>query len=316
MELLISLIIFLMTVTLGLLMIRRRNTRNVERGMLKRVTQPVVKQEPEDTTIMRAADPPGRLAILLPGAQLLRRLQVLLNQAAVHASATDMVVLTLALGAGGAILGWAWYGAMFYVLWCALVLGALPLLYVLWRRRRRLRAFDEQLPEILDMLKASLEAGHTLQRALQVGIDEFAQPAANELKIVLEQNTLGIALEQSLEMMLERLPNDNLRFLVAAVKIQAQAGSSLARIIAELARTVRDRHRIEMKVRVLTAQPRLSGIAAGFLPILVAIGMHFINPEHVNMLLFDPAGIIITKIAVVLEITAFIVIYRMVRLDY
>src|SRR5205823_2162494 len=107
------------------------------------------------------------------------------------------------------------------------------------------------------------DAGHTLQRALQVAVEEFAEPAAGELRIVLEQNSLGIPLDQSLELMLQRVPDDNLRFLVTAVKIQAQSGSSLGHIIGQLASTVRDRHRIAMKVRVLTAQPKITGIVAG-----------------------------------------------------
>jgi tight adherence protein B len=319
MELLLSLAVFSIMIALGISLMHRREHHKQERGLLQRIAQPQIKQELEDTGITRDPDrPEGFLETFLPGARLLGWVQLRMTQAAIFSvSAADILTLTLGLTAVGGFAGWLWNGRSFAAaLFVALGLGATPMLYVLWRRRQRLRAFDMQLPEILDMLKASLEAGHTLQRALQVGIDEFAEPAASELRVVMEQNSLGVPLERSLELMQERLPDENLRFLVTAVKIQVQAGTSLARIIGELARTVRDRHRMEMKVRVLTAQPRISGIAAGLMPVLVMFGMYFINPDHVHMLLFDPVGVMITKIAAALEITAFVVIYRMVRLDY
>jgi len=318
MELLVAASIFLAVMVLGAAVARQRQKRMLERRLLLRIAKPEIKAEPIDTGILREQEQdPGVLGYYIPGARLLRWWQTLLGQAAVHTSATEMLSLTFVLAAVGAVAGCVWKGAsLSAALPPALALGSTPLLYILWRRRKRLKAFDCQLPEVLDMLKASLEAGHTLQRALQVGVDEFAEPAAAELRLVLEQNRLGIPLERSLELMLERLPDENLRFLVMAVKIQAQAGTSLANIVGELARTVRDRHRMEMKVRVLTAQPRITGITAGLMPIVLALGMNFVNPEHVHMLLFDPAGVMISKIAAALEITAFVVIYRMVHLDY
>ena len=71
-----------------------------------------------------------------------------------------------------------------------------------------------------------------------------------------------------------------------------------------------------MKVRVLTAQPKLTGLVAGSMPILVVLGLHFINPDHANMLLYDPAGVVITKIVAVLEVLALLSMYRMLRVDY
>jgi tight adherence protein B len=318
MELLGSALVFLMIVMLGIVLMRRHDSRNQQRQLLQRIAQPAVKEVPQDTGITREARrSEGLFGDLLDRMRLLHRLQELLGQAGISALAGEMLIVIILLAGVGAVAGWAWYGStLLSVTAPALGLGVLPVLYVLWRRQRRLSAFDQQLPEVLDLLKASLEAGHTLQRALQVGVDEFSEPAASELKLVLDQNSLGVPLERSLEFMLQRLPNENLRFLVTAVKIQAQAGTSLARIIGELARTVRDRHRMEMKLRVLTAQPRITGLAAGFMPIFVGIGMHFINPEQVRMLFFDPAGVTITKAAIALEVIAFLVIYRMVRLDY
>jgi tight adherence protein B len=195
-------------------------------------------------------------------------------------------------------------------------LEAPPLIYIAWRKRRRLRSFDQQLPELLDMIKSSLEAGHTLQRSLQVSVQEFSDPASSEFRIVLEQNRLGVPLARALEYLLERIPDENLRFLVVAVKIQTDVGSSLAGIISQLAKTVRDRQRMEMKIRVLTAQPRISALVGGLMPILLLLALSVLNPDAVQMLFHDPAGIKLTKVAAALEVMAFLTISRMVRMDY
>jgi tight adherence protein B len=165
-------------------------------------------------------------------------------------------------------------------------------------------SFDQQLPEILDMIKSSLDAGHTLQRALQVTVEEFADPACSEFRIVLEQNRLGVPLARALEYMLARMPDENLRFMVVAVKIQTEVGSSLAGIISQLAKTVRDRQRLEMKVRVLTAQPRLGALIGGLMPVILLIALTFIHPRAVNMLFHDPAGIKILKTATLFEVVS------------
>ena len=166
------------------------------------------------------------------------------------------------------------------------------------------------------MIKSSLEAGHTLQRALQVTVEEFSDPASSEIRIVLEQNRLGVPLARALEYMLARMPDENLRFLVVAVKIQTEVGSSLAGIVAQLAHTIRDRQRLEMKVKVLTAQPRISAVVAGLMPFVILLGMTFVNPDAVHMLFHDPTGIMLTKGAAVLEVLAFYTTYRMMRVDY
>jgi tight adherence protein B len=319
MELLTTLIVFMAVLVIGVLLISRHDSRLQLRRLLERIARPALEDETADGGITRDVAQPkwGLLGSLLARARLVRRFEEILWQAGIYTSPGDVLALAVVLAAGGAAVGAVFGGAEAVpVLLTALGLGLLPLLYILWRRRRRLRAFDRQLPEILDMLKASLEAGHTLQRALQVAVEEFSEPAVGELRIVLEQNSLGVPLDRSLEFMLQRMPDENLRFLVTAVKIQTQAGASLARIIDQLASTVRDRQRVEMKVRVLTAQPKLTGIIAGLMPILLVLGLHFVTPENVSMLFHDPAGVQITKAVAALELIACIIVYRLLRVDY
>jgi tight adherence protein B len=319
MELLIpAMVVFLAVLMLALAMVRRHDQASLQQMVLGRMSRPVLEDtEDVDITRRRPMVESAFLGNLFSGVRLIRRLEETLWQAGLYIKASDALALMLVLGLAGGAVGALWSGGLnFNALLSAVVAASLPLIYVVWRRRRRLKAFDRQLPEILDMLRSSLEAGHTLQRALQVAVEEFSDPASSELRIVLEQNRIGVPLASAMEFMLERVPDENLRFLVVATRIQTEVGSSLAGIVTQLSKTVRDRQRMEMKVRALTAQPRLGALLGGLMPIFLLIIMSIFHPEHTRILFHDPTGIKLTKIAVVLEVLSALVIYRMVRVDY
>lgn len=318
MELLLPLVVFLAVFVVAVSVVYRHTDISQQHMVLGRMSRPLA-EDVEDVDITRQARSREsalfRKLVLKFG--LFARLEENLWQAGLYIRASDVLLLMLVLAVAGGVAGAFWSGGVgFPAVAAAIATASLPLLYVAWRKRRRLRAFDQELPEILDLVKSSLEAGHTLQRALQVAVEEFPDPASSELRIVLEQNRLGVPLARALEYMLDRVPDENLRFLVVAVKIQTEVGSSLASIIAELARTIRDRQRVEMKVRVLTAQPRLGAFIGGAMPIVLLIALSFIHPEGVRMLFHDPAGIMLTKIGALFEVLAFATIYHIVRVDY
>ena len=320
MELLLGpLVVFLAIITVASVAVLRHDQFSQRQVVLGRLARPIADDLEDDIDITRRgrAQESARFAKLTSKVRLIQRLEENLWQAGLYVKTSEAVVLIAVVGAAGAAIGAVWGGGFgFPALAAGIVAASLPLLYVGWRKRRRLRAFDQQLPEILDMIKSSLDAGHTLQRALQVAVEEFGDPASTEFRIVLEQNRLGVPLARALEYMLQRIPDENLRFLVVAVKIQTEVGSSLAGIMNQLSRTVRDRQRLEMKVRVLTAQPRISALIGGAMPLILLFGLSFIAPENVRMLFHDPSGLIVAKVAAALEVMAFVVIYRMMRVDY
>jgi tight adherence protein B len=316
--LLLPLIVFLAVLTVALVLVSRHDQVSQQQMVLSRMSAPSVEVL-EDIDITRLARTPESafFGYLCSKVRLIRRFEENLWQAGLYFKASDVLALMAVLGLAGGAAGAVWSGGVnFPALVMGVGLALLPLIYVMWRKRRRLREFDQELPEILDMIKSSLDAGHTLQRALQVTVEEFSDPASSEFRIVLEQNRLGVPLARALEYMLARMPDENLRFLVVAVKIQTEVGSSLARIISQLAMTIRDRQRLEMKIRVLTAQPRIGAIAGGLMPFILLLALTFVNPEAVHMLFHDPTGIMLTKAVVVLEVLAFITVYRMMRVDY
>jgi tight adherence protein B len=319
MEVILPLIVFLTVLVVMVVVLRRQDYASQQQMILSRMARPTPEVDLADIDITRDERTPesNLFGNLLPRLQLIQRLEENLWQAGLYVRASDMILLMLVLGTAAGLAFAVWSGwQTFESVIVGVAVGGSPLLYVAWRKRQRLKSFDKQLPEILDLLKSSLQAGHTLQRALQVTIDEFGEPASSELRIVLEQNRLGVPLARALEYMLQRMPDENLRFLVVAVKIQSEVGSSLAGISGQLARTIRDRQRMEMKVRALTAQPRMSAMVGGLMPLLLLVALNFVAPEHNQMLFHDSTGIKLVEIAGVLEVLALITISRFTRVDY
>jgi tight adherence protein B len=198
----------------------------------------------------------------------------------------------------------------------ALVCGAVPALYQRRLRTRQLKLFAEQLPYLIDLLKSALEAGHTLLRALQVAAQNLPKPIANEVRTMVDQVQLGMDIADALEGMFRRVPIEELSFLIAAVRIQHDVGSSLAEILQHVSDSVRSRQRAEHQLRALTAQSRASAIVVSLLPFIVLGAFTLINPSYAHPLLYKPMGIKLLELAIILDTVAFLMMRRLSRVDY
>ncbi len=228
-----------------------------QREVARRLTRPA---DEIDINVMRKQRPQeGALLGALYQINVARKVEEAMWQAGMYMRVGDILLIIVLLFGAGLFGG----NIMFHDMWFAFVTGVvmatLPLLYIQFRKKRRLKAFATQLPFALDLIKSSLEAGHSLQRALQVLVSEFADPLGSEFRTVLEQNRIGLPLPRALEDMLKRIPEDDLRLLVVAVRVQTEVGSSLAQIVGRLSEIVRIRQRLRMQIRALTAQSRFGG---------------------------------------------------------
>jgi tight adherence protein B len=133
---------------------------------------------------------------------------------------------------------------------------------------------------------------------------------------VVEQTRLGLPVSAALADMLLRVPLDDLRLFVVAVKVQVEVGSSLAQIIARLCDIVRTRQRLFSQIRALTAQSRMSGMVVGMLPIVVLAMFGIIQPSYTEMLFFDSTGRLILKVAMGLDLGAFLLIRQLLKVKF
>lgn len=160
----------------------------------------------------------------------------------------------------------------------------LPLGFVSFKARRRMRQFDDQLPDLLVTLAASLKAGHSFRQSIQSVVDEGQEPASGEFRRVLTDTQLGRPMEDSLTQMAERVGSKNFTFVITAVTIQRQVGGSLASLFDMVADTVRQRQQFVRRIRGLTAMGRMSAYVLVGLPIGLAVLLTLINPTFMEPL--------------------------------
>jgi tight adherence protein B len=161
---------------------------------------------------------------------------------------------------------------------------SLPLLWVWNKRRLRLKTFAAQLPDSLELVARALRAGHALGAGMHVVAEEMPSPIADEFGRVYDEQNLGIALEDAMKSMADRVPNLDLRFFVTAVAIQRQTGGDLAEILDKIGYVIRERYKILGMVQALTAEGRLSGAVLIGLPFFLLFVMIHINYDYTKLL--------------------------------
>jgi tight adherence protein B len=165
-----------------------------------------------------------------------------------------------------------------------------PYAFLSYKARKRLKAFDEQLPDMLVTMAASLKAGHSFRQGIQSVVDEGVDPAAKEFMRVLNETRLGRPMDDALNDMAARVGSKNFEFVMSAVTIQRQVGGSLAGLFDMVADTVRQRQQFHRKIRGLTAMGRMSAYTLIGLPFVVGLAIYAINRDYMKPLLTTSTG--------------------------
>jgi tight adherence protein B len=193
-----------------------------------------------------------------------------------------------------------------------LLMFTIPFMWLLNKRRVRLKKFAEQLPDALELVARALRAGHSLGAGMHVVAEEMPSPIADEFGRVYDEQNLGIALEESLKSMCDRVPNLDLRFFVTSVAIQRQTGGDLAEILDKIGYVIRERYRILGQVKALTAEGRLSGVVLIALPFVLFLVMLHLKYDYVSLLWTHPTGKLWAMIALLMQVLGAICIKKIV----
>ena len=173
----------------------------------------------------------------------------------------------------------------------ALAVGMfLPYGWVAFKARRRMAAFDDQLPDILVTMAASLKAGHSFKQGIQTIVDEGQEPSSKELGRVITDTSLGRPMDEALADTAERIGSENFSFVITAVSIQRQVGGSLAGLFDMVADTVRQRQQFARKIKSLTAMGRASAYVLVALPFFIAFAITLLNPTYMDPLYHSSTG--------------------------
>ncbi|RQZ88961.1 pilus assembly protein TadB [Burkholderia cepacia] len=200
------------------------------------------------------------------------------------------------------------------VLPLALFAGCAPIMYVLRCRGRRMRKLERQLPDICDMIARALRSGHSFTSTLGMVGDEFPDPMGGEFRVTFDEVNYGVPLHDALMNLATRVPVQDLRYFVIAVLIQRETGGNLAELLDSIAALIRKRFKLFDKVRVLSAEGRLSAWILGLLPFGTAAVMAVLNREFLSVLWEDPAGIRMVGTMLVSMLFGLFWIRRIVRI--
>jgi len=219
-----------------------------------------------------------------------RKLDQVLQRADLPLKAAEFAWIMLASGLVAAIATAVLEPPVWALLLAFLGGASIPYLVVAHKARKRLQAFEEQLPDILVTMAASLKAGHSFRQGMQSVVDEGVDPAAREFKRVLTEARLGRPMDDALTEMAARIGSKNFEFVMSAVTIQRQVGGSLAGLFDMVADTVRQRQQFRRKIKGLTAMGRMSAYVLVGLPFVVGVAIYAINREYMQPLLYTSTG--------------------------
>lgn len=194
-------------------------------------------------------------------------------------------------------------------------LGFMPRFVYAQLRQRRLRRFEEQLPDALTMLSGALRAGLSLRSAIAQLVIEAPAPLGQEFTLLLREQRLGATLEQSLNGLARRVPTPTTVLTISAMRIASETGGGLAEMLERTANTVRSRLQIEGKIRALTAQGKLQAWIVGLLPVGLMMVLNQMEPGTMSVLWHTPMGWGALAVIGILEALGIYVIRRIVAID-
>jgi len=237
-----------------------------------------------------------------------------LAQADVALTAAEFTMVMLGTGALGFAVG-MWRLGIIAGLGLGGVLAYAPILYLRMLRKRRQRAFSDQLPDVLTMLVGALRAGNGLSQAVQFLVENFPPPASNEFARVTRAVALGVGMQKALNNMTQRLGTEELELMVTAINVQHETGGNLAETLEIIGETIRDRIRIQREIAVFTAQQQMTGYVLAGLPVLLAVVVSMISPGFFAPF-FEPGWPRLLPIAaVVMQVVGFVVMKRILDIE-
>jgi len=192
---------------------------------------------------------------------------------------------------------------------------ASPRLLARYLKRRRDRRFGVQLVDALMNISNALRSGFSLPQSFELIQREMDNPIAQEFRLLNQETRVGVPMEQALQHMLDRMPSDDLDLVVTAILVSAEVGGSLAEVMDNIAKTIRERHQIEGKVRALTSQGRMQAAILCLVPIILAFIINAINPYFFQPMVESWYGWGLFAVIGILELLGLLVVRKIVTID-
>ncbi len=227
-----------------------------------------------------------------------------------------LIFSTLTVGLLGFIMTVGSGFLNFVMTFSSLYIGwSLPRLLIGFFWKRRLRSFDTQLVDGLALMANSVKSGLNLLQIIQLVVQEMPDPISQEFQLVLNQHHLGVSLDEALAKMLERVPTEDLAMAINAILILRETGGDLSETFAVISNTIRERRKIEGKIKAITAQGVTQSVILFLLPFGIALLIHLTNPEYLQPLFSNTWGYLFITLMLGLQLVGGIWLKKLVTID-
>ncbi len=237
-----------------------------------------------------------------------------LAQANMKWTVGEFIALSLAAAAGLAAVAWVLQRPILIPI--GFVIGiVIPNIYVGMRKNSRLKSFNDQLGDALNLMVNSLRAGYSTMQAMEVISNEMPVPISEEFGRVVLELQLGISFDTGMVNLLRRVPSADMDLVVTAMNVQREVGGNLAEVLDSISFTIRERVRIKGEIKVMTSQGRITGYLITALPFILTVLIYLINPEFMGQMFKDMCGWIMIGISVLLIGIGYFLINKIVSIE-
>ena len=226
----------------------------------------------------------------------------------------EFIVMTVIFAVGA--------GLLFYVLDRIILVPVgivagffLPRVYLSSRKSKRLKDFNDQLGDSLNLMVNSLRAGYSTMQAMEVISNEMPAPISEEYGRVVLELQLGVSFDIAMANLMRRMPSADMDLIITAMSVQREVGGNLAEVLDAISFTIRERVRIKGEIKTLTAQGRATGYVITAIPFALAGFIYMINPEFMGVLFTDPCGWVMIAISLVMIGLGYFVINKIVSIE-
>ncbi|MCL4418052.1 MAG: type II secretion system F family protein, partial [Actinobacteria bacterium] len=239
-----------------------------------------------------------------------------LKRAGMNLKGTEFIFIHLTLVVISTLVTFLLTKNISLIVMVVMIVIFLPFLFINFKTGQRLKKFNEQLPDTLQLVEGALKAGYSLNQSLAMVIEETKPPISEEFKITLSEIRIGLPEKEALENMATRINSELFSWVVKAINIQREVGGNLAEIMNIIANTIRERDRVLRQISALTSEGKLSAYVLIGLPIVIAIALSMLNRSYISVLVTTKMGMGMLALAAVLMIAGIIWILRIVKIEY
>ncbi len=249
-----------------------------------------VVQKPVEITRKQLLSEVPWLHRLLAGIPQLKPLQTLLVQSNLAMPLGVVLLLAGVLGVLGFLIGAVGRTNPVITMGSAAVGAYLPIFYLSWKKKQRLRQFQQQLPDALELVARALRAGHAFLVGMRMVGEEFPDPIGTEFNRAVEEIGLGKDVPEALKNLSARVESLDMKFFVTSLIVQRETGGNLAEIIESISHLIRKRFELHGRIKALSAEGKLSAYVLFSLPIVIGLAIYLLNPAYMGLLWTDPMG--------------------------